>query len=134
MPKRGFTLVELLVVISIIAILSLIGLTVYTNVQKNARDAKRKADIDSIANALEVNYNKTVPNSYDAVRSIFFSSGTVPKDPTSKLNYIYPGGVQPTDDNNSGGRSDINYTVCADLEADGVWSGTNQDYCRSDQQ
>ena len=52
--KRGFTLVELLIVITIIAVLSVIGITVYSGVQKNARDARRRADIDSIAKALEI--------------------------------------------------------------------------------
>lgn len=51
---RGFTLVELLVVISIIAILSVIGMVVFSGVQKNARDARRRGDIEAIAKALEI--------------------------------------------------------------------------------
>lgn len=51
--SKGFTLVELLVVISIIAILSVIGLTIFSGVQKGARDAKRKEDLHSLALALE---------------------------------------------------------------------------------
>ena len=54
----GFTLVELLVVISIIAVLSVIGVTVFSGVQKSARDAKRRGDIDAISKALEVHYGK----------------------------------------------------------------------------
>ncbi len=50
--RRGFTLIELLVVIAIIAILSVIGFTVFTNVQKNARDAKRKLDLDALSKAV----------------------------------------------------------------------------------
>lgn len=79
--NKAFTLVELLVVISIIAILSIIGLAIYTNIQKNARDAKRQADIGTIANAMEANYGKTTPGQYDALAATMFSAGTIPQDP-----------------------------------------------------
>lgn len=51
--KKGFTLIELMVVIAIIAILSVIGITVFSSVQKSARDAKRRLDGKAIALALE---------------------------------------------------------------------------------
>lgn len=79
MPK-GFTLLELMVAISIVAIMATIGLVVFSNAQKNARDAKRKQDIQSIAKALESNkplnsiyYIPLIPSN--------FSEGQVPKDP-----------------------------------------------------
>lgn len=50
---RGFTLVELLVTISILAILMTIAMITYQNVQKNARDGKRKSDISTIQSALQ---------------------------------------------------------------------------------
>ncbi len=50
---QGFTLVELLVTISIIAVLSAIGLIVYTDVLKQGRDSKRQTDLRSIQSALE---------------------------------------------------------------------------------
>lgn len=62
---HGFTLVELLVVISIIAILSVIGITVYSGVQKSARDAKRRGDLHALVLALE--QYKTQNGSYPAV-------------------------------------------------------------------
>lgn len=50
---RGFTLIELLVVVVIIAILSLVGLSLYINIQKTARDSVRKQEIDSLAKSIE---------------------------------------------------------------------------------
>lgn len=52
----GFTLVELLITVSIIAILASIGISVYSSLQKNARDGKRQSDLRSIQSALEQYY------------------------------------------------------------------------------
>lgn len=51
--RKGFTLVELLVTISIIGILSAIGLVLYSTVLKQSRDSKRQSDLKSIQLALE---------------------------------------------------------------------------------
>ena len=61
MPKKfkGFTLIELMVVISIIALLSAIGFSVYGSVREAGRDAKRKGDIHAIQQALEQYYSNS---------------------------------------------------------------------------
>lgn len=62
MKNKGFTLVELLVVVSIIAILSVIGLAVYTNAQKNTRDGIRRVEINNLAKSIESTKDPTVSN------------------------------------------------------------------------
>ncbi len=78
MSKKGFTLVELLVVISIIAVLSVIGITVFTGVQKNAADAKRRGDIDAIMKAYEVTGSN---GQYRQLTGADFAGGTIPVPP-----------------------------------------------------
>jgi prepilin-type N-terminal cleavage/methylation domain-containing protein len=57
MPKniqsKGFSLLEILVVITIIAILSAMGLIIYGSILKDSRDAKRQSDLKTIQSALE---------------------------------------------------------------------------------
>jgi prepilin-type N-terminal cleavage/methylation domain-containing protein len=53
---QGFTLIELMVTVAIIGILMAAGIVTFSNAQKAARDAKRKADMDAIGKALEQYY------------------------------------------------------------------------------
>jgi len=55
-PKNGFTLTELLVVIAIIALLIGIVLVWLGGARAQTRDAKRKAEVDSIRAAVEMHY------------------------------------------------------------------------------
>ncbi len=62
--KKGFTLVELMIVITVIAILSTIAVVSFTRVQKQSRDTKRKGDVRSLATALQAYFTEV--NSYPA--------------------------------------------------------------------
>jgi prepilin-type N-terminal cleavage/methylation domain-containing protein len=78
--RSGFTLLELLVVISIIVILITLGLSSFATAQKKGRDAKRKSDIKEIQTALEQYYSAcgyvypTVPGGSNFYSSINCSS------------------------------------------------------------
>ena len=52
--KRGFTMIEILVAVTIMAVLAAIGFTAYGKINKRSRDSKRKADIEQIRSALEM--------------------------------------------------------------------------------
>lgn len=52
----GFTLVELLIVMSIIGVLAAVGLGSFTTAQTRGRDSQRKSDLKQIAHALELFY------------------------------------------------------------------------------
>lgn len=95
---RGFTLVELLVTVSIIAILSAVGLVVYSSVIKQGRDARRMSDLRSIQSALEQYYADQFgyPSSLPAAGNPLKSPdgrktylNQIPTDPDTSKNYRY---------------------------------------------
>ena len=52
--KHGFTIVELLIVIVVIAILAAISIVAYNGIQSRARDTLRKTDLANISKALKL--------------------------------------------------------------------------------
>lgn len=86
--KKGYTLFELLVSISIIAILVALATASYSAAQKKARDARRQEDLESIRKAAEQYYmlnNSNYPTSCSTGNAWTVNGTTVlesfPKDP-----------------------------------------------------
>ena len=114
--KNGFTLLELLVVIGIIAILVALGTVSYSAAQKSSRDSRRKQDLIAIQNAMEQYYsqNKFVYPTCAGLTcapintSVYFSNSTAPVDPLNVAPYQYTYASVPA-----------SYTVTVTIEKDG---------------
>jgi len=62
MKRRGFTIIELIIVVTIMGILLTIGVVNLRGSQANGRDAERKVDVDTIALHLETYYTSGIDN------------------------------------------------------------------------
>lgn len=82
--KRGFTLIEMLVVISIIGILATIVIANMAGVRERARDAQRKSDIGQIQKAMELYKNAQTVPAYPATLPLLATTymQAVPQDPS----------------------------------------------------
>ena len=109
---KGFTLVELLVVITIIAILSVTAFVTLGGETVKARDSKRKQDLSLIQNALEI---------------VFINETGYPDDPLAigdgdgeiKKKYLSEVPRDPRDHDYEYGLKGSTYLMVATLENDG---------------
>lgn len=102
--QKGFTLVELLIVVAIIGVLATLLMANFIGVRQRARDAQRKADIRQIQSALELyrsdqgSYPTSLPSCGSALTGGTPASTYMQKIPCDPLgssyynngNYYYP--------------------------------------------
>jgi len=112
--RKGFTLLELLVTISIIGLLLGIGAVSFSTAQKRGRDSRRQGDMKSIQKSLEQCYSLDTkyPQTADSDSSLDCADGTttmnqVPSDPQPAGSYTYT--VDDADPATV-------YCLCAELE------------------
>lgn len=100
---KGFTLIELMVVIGVIAILSTLAFVFFNTIRMNSRDARRLADVKQIQNALKMYYNDVgfYPTAITA-------NGSIANGGTNYLLRI-PSNPVPRNDNNCADQ-DYKYT------------------------
>ena len=113
--KKGFTLMELLIVIAIIGILISVSVASYSSAQKKGRDARRHQDLKAVQNAWEQYYadnnasypGTTTPATCTAVSATYLPNG-LPVDPKSGTTTIpYQSSCTST-----------SYCFCANLEGE----------------
>lgn len=138
--RNAFTIVELIVVITIIAILSGGAALSITANARNARDTRRKTDLQQIKSALEFYRSNQVNSNYPTFAQYQVQSGsnftypalvptyleTMPIDPsstqTSVTNYLYT--PSPSGCTNTGTSYCTSYTLSASLEDGTTYSVT----------
>lgn len=92
--QRGFTFIELLVSVSIIAVLMAVASVSYSNTNRRSRDAKRRADLETVRSALEICRANTGTYPATITGSVTCSDGVVtleatPSDPKNSGIYVY---------------------------------------------
>ncbi|MBU4208284.1 MAG: prepilin-type N-terminal cleavage/methylation domain-containing protein, partial [Proteobacteria bacterium] len=71
--KKGFTLIELMVVVAIIGVLALLGLRLYTGQQEKAKNALIKANCGTIQTLIQAELADT---SVASVKAMWIAPGT----------------------------------------------------------
>jgi len=122
--RKGFTLIEILIVVAIIAILASVILVGLGPTQSLGRDARRVSDLHEVQNGLELYYNSKGAYPIGAGTAWTFLGGVlttavpsitaIPSDPSTNQSYDY------SSDATGGG-----YILQATLEnkTGGSWSG-----------
>lgn len=116
--RLGFTMIELLVAATIIAVLTTIGVVSFRQASVKARDGKRSADLNQVRAALELYRSAQTTSTYPVTTSFTGMTGTLrtagylsdplPLDPknVSPYQYTYNGSAAA-------------FCMCAQLEQTG---------------
>lgn len=119
--RQGFTLIEILVVVAIIALLASMVIIGLRGAQARGRDARRISDLKQVQTGLELYYssNGKYPDTLDQATLVNYQVPQLPTDPSTRQLYSYCAN-NPT---NQG------YTLWATLESSTTNSGNFTSGC-----
>lgn len=114
--QRGFTLIEILIVIALLSIFVVLGFGTYMTTQQRARNARKSSDLKTIQGALEQYFtsNAGYPDgcNFGAQLATYFPQG-FPRNPQTDVAYA------PVSCTTSA------YCYCVSLEPDTTTSGNS---------
>ena len=92
--EKGFTFIELLVSVTIVAVMMSVAVVSYANVNQRSRDSKRRADLETIRSALEICRANTGTYPASITTNIICSDGAItltatPADPINSGVHVY---------------------------------------------
>jgi type II secretory pathway pseudopilin PulG len=121
MKQHGFTILEIVIGISVIVVITAVSITSYSSFLKSSYDSRRKLDIEQIASALEQYRSNNVNGTYPTSLSVLVSGGylkELPKDPETKRDYTY--NIYPVGCTNNC----TNYSLQATLSSNEIFEST----------
>lgn len=124
--QKGFSLIEIMIGVMIVAVVSTISAVSLMTAQKTGRDAQRRADLKIIQGAIQKFY---ADNNYYPADNLINSPGepftsnqityisSIPKDPSSGKSYCYSSLISVNNPAPCQGKNCQYYSLCANLES-----------------
>jgi len=90
---KGFTLIELVIVIAILAIIAAVAVPAYVNIASTARDNASRAALGAVREALSISYANSAlggaaPVYPATLTGALFADGAVPQEPYTPSNAV----------------------------------------------
>lgn len=90
--ERGFTLIELVIIIVILGILSVVAIPRYVDMQEEAREASIRGALGNIRSAVSIQYARNALNGTPgfpaALNGSLFADGRMPQEPVTKVRTV----------------------------------------------